>query len=189
MPLYTMLIPSRTDWQKLRDGNHVPKGATKVSIGDAIEKVHKSYSLANLTNHKKDVEKLIADLITYAASVKKKYPAFEPIVNTKVKKKADDHLKLIKDIITAKAQYPQHYAEAVQVWKEVNENPAKKTMKDLAGKVQSMKGCVDAFALIDDGWEAKRGRVQSLFTLCDGAKVLGDEQKKSVQTILAETKP
>jgi hypothetical protein len=188
MSLYTMLIPSRTDWQKLRDTNHVPKGATKVSIGDAIEKAHKSYSLKNIATHKKDVEKLIADLITYAASIKKKYPVFEPIVNTKVKKKADDHLKLINDIVTAKTQYPQHYADAAQVWKEVNDNPPKKTMKDLAGKVQSMKGCVDAFALIDDDWAAKRGRVQSLFTLCDGAKTLTAEQKKSVQTILAEVK-
>lgn len=182
-----MLIPSRKAWQDLRDANHVPKGAAKVSIGDDIKDVHESYSLAKVAKHKTDVVKLIADLTTYVTTVKKKYPAFEAIVNSKVKKKADDHLKIINDIIAAKTRYPGDYAQAVTVWNGVKN--ATQTTKALAVKVQQMKGCVDAFALIDDDWEKKRGKVQSLFTLCDGTATLSNDQKHAVEKILAEVQP
>jgi len=41
---YDFPIPTRAEWQKIRDGAKVPKGAAKVSIGDAIEKAHKTFT-------------------------------------------------------------------------------------------------------------------------------------------------
>jgi hypothetical protein len=54
---YKNPIPAREAWQKLRDD-------AKVSIGDAIAKVHKSYTPKTISANVKDTEQLIKDLTT-----------------------------------------------------------------------------------------------------------------------------
>lgn len=159
---YKNPIPSREVWQKLRDTNKVAKGAAKVSIGDSIAKVHKSFAPDTISTNLKDTEQLIKDLDVYIAAIKKKYPDFETIVNDKVKKKAQSHERFLNDIVKAKTEYYPRYKEANETWKTLK-NGGGGTPKDLAAKLQRLKGCVDAFALIDDDWEAKRPKVQSVF--------------------------
>lgn len=185
---YKNPIPSREVWQKLRDTNKVAKGAAKVSIGDSIAKVHKSFAPDTISTNLKDTEQLIKDLDVYIAAIKKKYPDFETIVNDKVKKKAQSHERFLNDIVKAKTEYYPRYKEANETWKTLK-NGGGGTPKDLAAKLQRLKGCVDAFALIDDDWEAKRPKVQSVFQICDSVAVLSDTNKQSIETLFTELKP
>ena len=111
MPIYEILIPKRDDWQKMRDKQKVPKGSAKVSIGDSIAAVHKSYSMNTLAQNIKDTDKLLSDLNTYLEMVKKKYPAFTADV-TKVIKNSKVHLTNIKAVDLAKKAYPTLYNNA-----------------------------------------------------------------------------
>ena len=183
---YKNPIPTREQWQKLRDDNHVPKGAAKVSIGDSIAKAHKSFTFATIQANQKDTQQLINDLDSYIAATKKKYPAFEAVVKDKVKKKAESHLTFLNDIVKAKIEYSPRYTEAMNAFKALDNGG---TPKNLAGKLQRLKGCVDAFALIDDGWEQKRPKVQSVFQICDSVATLSDTNKQSVKTLFTELAP
>jgi hypothetical protein len=95
---YVNPIPTRAEWQKLRDGAKVPKGAAKVSIGDSIEKAHKTFTPGTISANVKATEQLIKDLDAYIAATKTKYPGFESVVKDKVRKKAASHLTFLKDI-------------------------------------------------------------------------------------------
>ncbi len=52
-----------------------------------------------------------------------------------------------------------------------------------------MKGCLDAFALIDAKWEAKRPKVQSMFQICDSVPALTQTHKTALDTLFEELKP
>jgi hypothetical protein len=184
---YTYPIPKREDWQKIRDGAKVPKGAAKVSIGDSLEKVSKSFTPDTIGANVKATEQLIKDLDSYTASIKAKYPAFETVVKDKVRKKAVSHLAFLKDIEKAKGEYYPRYSEALETYKELKGGTGKP--KDLAAKLQRLKGCVDAFALIDPKWEAKRPKVQSMFQICDTVPALSDTHKTGLDTLFVEMKP
>jgi hypothetical protein len=60
-----MPVPTREQWQKLRDTAKVPRGAAKVSIGDSLAKVHKSLGLATVSANQKDTDQLIKNLDVY----------------------------------------------------------------------------------------------------------------------------
>jgi hypothetical protein len=185
---YTMPIPTRAQWQAIRDGAHVPKGAAKVSVGDSIEKVHKSFKPDTISANLKDTETLITNLDSYINATKVKYPAFEAVVKDKVRKKVVNHQAFLKDIVKAKTEYYPRYNEATEMYKKVKNGGAEKP-KDLARKLERLKGCVDAFALIDPNWEAKRPKLQSVFQICDSVATLSDTNKTSIENIFVELKP
>ena len=185
---YTNPVPTREAWQKLRDTNKVPKGAAKVSIGDAIAKVHKSFSPTSVDANVKDTKQLIKDLDAYINTVKAKHPSFEAVVKKDVKKKAEDHLRFMEDIVKARVEYYPRYSAALEEWKGFKTS-GKGKLKDVAAKLQRLKGCVDAFAMLDTKWEAKRPQVQKIFQLCDTAASLNPTQSGAVDTLFVDLKP
>jgi hypothetical protein len=184
---YTYPIPKREDWQKIRDGAKVPKGAAKVSIGDSLDKVHKSFTPDTISANEKATEQLIKDLDVYIAAIKPKYASFEAVVKDRVRKKAVSHLAFVKDIVKARVEYYPRYSEAQETYKSLKGGAGKP--KDLAAKLQRLKGCVDAFALIDAHWEAKRPKVQSMFQICDSVPALSDTHKGALDALFTELKP
>ena len=184
---YTYPIPTRDQWQKLRNDAKVPKGAAKVSIGDAVEKAHKSFTPDTIGANAKATEQLIKDLDVYTAAIKAKYPAFETIVKDKVRKKAVSHLAFVRDIEKARGEYYPRYNEARETFKGLKNGTGKP--KDLAAKLQRLKGCVDAFALIDPHWEAKRPKVQSMFQICDSVPALSQTHITGLDNLFVELKP
>jgi hypothetical protein len=122
------------------------------------------------------------------AAVKAEYPAFETIVGDKVKKKAESHLRFLKDIVKARNEYYPRYSAATESWKAFNFKNGTAKPKDFAAKLSSLKGCVDALALIESDWEAMRPRVQQMFQLCDSVATLDDTQKGAVETLLNDLK-
>lgn len=185
---YTMPVPTRAQWQTLRNSNKVPKGAAKVSIGDDIEKVHSTFSIDTIDANMKATQKLITDLNSYMTATHAKYPNFQNVVKNQVQKKAENHLRFLEDIVKAKTEYYPRYSEAVQTFKSVRDGNGA-TPKQLAAKLQRVKGCVDAFALIDATWEAKRPQVQSMFQICDSVATLSDTNKQSLETLFQQLKP
>lgn len=184
---YQIPIPKREDWQKLRDGNKVPKGAAKVSVGDAIAAVYKSFSIKSVDQNLTDTEKLIQVLTSYMASIKAKYPNFEPIVNDKVKKKASSHLTFMKDIKKAKVEYYPRFSAVDAAWKQLKLFNKGKP-KDIANALMRFKGVVDAFALIDPAWEKKRPAVQTLFQRMDSTATITEQDKASMEKFLKDMK-
>jgi uncharacterized protein YqgV (UPF0045/DUF77 family) len=156
MPIYEIMVPKREDWQKLRDKQKptVPKGAAKVSIGDAIAAVHKSYSLATVDQNINDTTKLLGDLDKYMEAIKKKYPGFVADV-TKVTKNTKIHLKTMEDIAAAKKVYPTLYNNANYLFIKLQKQEG--APKQIAPHLLKLKGAADAIGLIDDAW-AKKGK-------------------------------
>lgn len=185
---YVNPIPTRDAWKKLRDDAHVPKGAAKVSIGDAIDKARNTFTPDTISANVKATEQLIKDLDSYTAATKKKYPDFEAVVKDKVKKKATNHLAFLQDIVKARTEYYPRYNEAQETYKALKTSGTGKP-KDLAAKLQRLKGCVDAFALMDPQWEAKRPKVQSMFQICDTVPALSDTHKDGLDKLFTELKP
>src|ERR1700752_268649 len=116
---YQMPIPKRDAWQTLRDNNKVPKGAAKVSVGDAIAAVHKSFDIKTTDKNIAGTENLIKVLDSYLATVKTKYPKFEDVVKKNVRKKAENHLIFMKDIKKAKMEYYPRYSKVDEAWKQL----------------------------------------------------------------------
>ena len=153
MPAYDMLVPTREQWQTIRDTAKVPKGAAKVSIGDSIAAVHKSFTPDTLSKNVKDTEQLIKDLDTYITQTKAKYPAFEAEVK-KVRKKALDHQKAMESILKARELYYPRYSATLEAYKQVKSGNGKPDK--IASKIEELRGCIAAFSLIDPKWMAKQ---------------------------------
>ena len=186
--MYTYPIPTREQWQKIRDDAKVKKGAAKVSIGDSLAKAQKTFTPDTISANLTATDQLIKDLDSYIAATKAKYPAFEAIVRDKVRKKAANHQAFLKDIVKAKTEYYPRYTAAAEEYKHLKSGAGGKP-KDLAGKLQNLKGCVDAFALIDAHWETKRPKVQSMFQICDSVPALSDTHKTALDNLFIELKP
>lgn len=63
---------TRAQWQKERDKAGVPKGAAKVSMGDAIDRFHKA-NAKGVRDGVKAAQSLQKDLQAYKTAVQKKY--------------------------------------------------------------------------------------------------------------------
>jgi hypothetical protein len=88
MPKYRMAVPTRQQWQQVRDSNEVPQAAAKLSIGDDIDAVHRTFGLSTMSKHQTATAQLIKDIDVYLATVKKQNPAFEQVVTKELKRKA-----------------------------------------------------------------------------------------------------
>jgi hypothetical protein len=178
---YKNPIPTREEWQKLRDNAKVPKGAAKVSIGDSIAKVHKSFTPDTVSANVKDTEQLIANLDAYINQTKAKYPAFEAIVKTKVRKQAANHLSFLKDIVRARTEYYPRYTAAMNAYKEVKAGKAKP--KAIADKLEQLRGCVDAFALFDSKWTERKKQILHCHVLCGTAQSLTTQNEATLDAM------
>lgn len=108
----------RAGWVAARDnkgmkGGAVPKGAAKVSLGDAIEKFHKAAAKGVREGYKSGAD-LQKTLDAYKKAVAVKYPQIlDPI-----KKKLENHLKGYMDnakkIVEYLGQYSKNHAAATQ---------------------------------------------------------------------------
>lgn len=180
--MYKIQIPTRAEWQTLRNNAKVAKGATKVSLGDAIEKAHKTFSLSTVSANLADTTKLIQAATTYAAEIAKKHPGFDKTVNDKVKKKAESHLAFVKDIVKAKTKYYPRYSAVVTAYKDVKAGKAQP--KAIASKLEQMRGCVDAFALVDTKWEARSKLAKNCHVLCGSSPQLNAKHQKTMDQML-----
>ncbi|HEY7008236.1 MAG TPA: hypothetical protein VH395_04815 [Jatrophihabitantaceae bacterium] len=165
-----MPVLTRQEWQKLRDGNHVPKGAAKVSIGDDIAALHDSFNLATMSKHQAATTKLLKDLDVYLATIKPKYPAFEQVVTKQVKTKTQAHKRFVDDQIKAKTEYYPRYSGVMEAYKQLTLH-GKGKPKDVAKAMERLLGCAAAFAMVDPAkWDPKRqglNRVMSEFERAD----------------------
>lgn len=188
MVQYKMPIPSRKEWQTLRDKNKVPKGAAKVSIGDDIDAVHKTYSLATISSNQKATDKLVKDLDLYIATIKKKYPAFEAVVTKEVKKKADSHLRFVADQLKAKTEYYPRYSAVQTTFKELTGGKGKP--KDVAKAMERLLGCLAAFALVEpDNWDKKRQGLNRVMSEFERADALTDGHRQVFTKLMVDLKP
>lgn len=161
--MYTIPIPDRKAWQKLRDDAKVPKGASKVSIGADIEAVYKTFSMATMSKNLNATKKLIDDLDkTYIPAIKKKYQGFEPVVTKRVKNQAVNHMRFVQDIIHGKSEfYPAYQAVETAFTKIVNNRGGK--AKDLENALDRLQAIMEAFAMVDEKtWKGRRQGVNRL---------------------------
>ncbi|MCC6590422.1 MAG: hypothetical protein IT168_27265 [Bryobacterales bacterium] len=185
--MYKIPVPTRAEWQTLRNNAKVPKGATKVSLGDAIEKVHKTFSLSTISANIADTTKLIQAATTYAAEVAKKHPGFDKTVTDKVKKKAELHLAFVKDIMKAKTEYYPRYSAVATAYKDVKAGNGQP--KTIASKLEQLRGCVDAFSLVDTKWESRGKLAKNCHVLCGSSTNLTDDDKKIMDQLLIKLNP
>jgi len=178
---YKNPIPTREEWQKIRDNAKVPKGAAKVSIGDSIAKVHKTFTPTTVSANVKDTEQLITNLDAYTNQTKTKYPAFEAIVKTKVRKPAAAHLAFLKDIVKARVEFNPRYTAALNAYKDVKAGKAQP--KAIASKLEQLRGCVDAFVLFDPSWQDRKKQILHCHILCGTAKALTKENETTLDAM------
>ncbi len=185
MAKYEMPVPTRGEWQQLRDGAHVKKGAAKVSIGDSIEKVHKSFAPDKVATNIADTQKLVNNLDSYMNDTKAKYPAFQDKVKT-VRKHAANHLAFMQDMQKAKNLYPTRYATALQEYNTLKAHGGKPSK--LGSALESFRGCLDSLAMIDPHLATKQQMVRQYHTLCASAEALTDHDKTGLDKMFEEIK-
>ncbi len=127
-----MSIPTRKQWQELKKADQVPTGAAKVSIGDSIEKFHKSYKSLKPTTaaaNLKDTKQLIKDLEVYVAALKAKktHAAFANKVEKNVRGAAALHLERLEAGMAAFKRYPTVHKETAKTLKLFSELSAKRS--------------------------------------------------------------
>jgi hypothetical protein len=176
-----MPIPTREEWRKLRDAAKVPRGAAKVSIGDSLAKVHKSYGLATASANAKDTDQLIKDLDAYVVTIKKKYPNFEPIVQKQVKDKAQSHKLVLDEVFKAKRDYYDYFKNLEKEWDKGNGS-----MKNVGAAMQPLLRCVTTFAQFDRAWERRRADLTKLIAECARTSVFTRQQKQAISEMIAE---
>ena len=185
MPLYTILVLDRKQWQTKRDAAGVPKGAAKVSIGDSIDPVHKSFSLKTAAKNVQDTDKLLANLESYKKAIDKKYPKFVAEVD-KILKNARAHKRTMEDIVKAEAGYLKQVrnTEAVFIFGKGNKWPAK-VLKELAAQFTKTKGFLDAMGLIDDNWAKLAKEAGGWMNKCENLKTApSDDDVKKMQAFI-----
>lgn len=92
--VYQNLIWSRERWVKERDDKKngpVPKGAAKVSMGDAIKKFHTA-AAKGLKEGLKEAGELKKTIATYKAAIKVKYPVFHKLIETRLEPNLNSYL-------------------------------------------------------------------------------------------------
>lgn len=183
---YDFPIPTRAEWQKLREAAKVPKGAAKVSIGDSIEKVHKSFTPETISANVKDTELLITNIDAYINQTKAKYAAFEAVVKTKVRKPAANHLAFLKDYVKARTEYYPRYAATVKAHDAVLKGTGKP--KDIASALEQLRGCVDTFGMVDPKWTARQQMVRQYQTLCATSAALTEQHNQALKAMIQNLK-
>jgi enolase len=112
--IYQTMIWNRDRWVKERDDTKngpVPKGAAKVSMGDAIKKFHAAAAKGLKEGHKEagELKKTIA---SYKSAIKVKYPVFHKLIETKLEKNLDSYLTEGKKVLDGVKDYPNLRAAA-----------------------------------------------------------------------------
>ena len=186
MPKYDMPLLTRSDWQKKRDTAKVPKGAAKVSIGDSIEKVHKSFGPNTLSANIKDTDQLVKNLDAYMNETKTKYPGFQAEVK-KVRLVAKGHLDTMKSIEEARVAYYPRYSAMVETYKKVKNDQLK--ADKLADAIEKVRGCVAAFSMIDPKWMAKQQMVLQWHKHCGSVETLTEKDKTGLEAMINDLKP
>jgi hypothetical protein len=172
MPQYQMPVPTRQQRQQLRDRNKVPQGAAKVSIGDDIEAMRKTFGLSTMSKHQAATAQLLKDLDLYIATVKKKYPAFEQIVTKELKRKAEGHKRFVDDQLKAKTEFYPRYSAVQEPYKQHSLRGIGKP-KDVAKAMERLLGFAAAFAMVDPKvWDPKRQGLNRLMSQFDRADAL-----------------
>ena len=102
MALPKTKVPTRAQWQTLRDKSGGKKGLAKVSIGKSLDKFHATLAKASKTDDVKAVTDVMAslekDLNTYAAAVQKKYNELASTVKREMISPLKAYKKALSDI-------------------------------------------------------------------------------------------
>jgi len=186
MPKYDMPVITRGDWQKKRDAAKVPKGAAKVSIGDSLEKVHKSFGPTTLSANIKDTEQLLKNIDAYMDATKTKYPNFQADVK-KIRLVVKGHLDTMKSIQEARVAYYPRYSAMVETYKAVRDGTKKP--EKLASAIEGVRGCVAAMAMIDPHWMAKQQMVLQWHKHCGTVDSLSEKDKTGLEAMIKDLQP
>ncbi len=119
MPLETK-VPTRKEWQAIKKRHSVPDGIAKVSIGDSLDKFHKSFKPlkpANASANFKDTKQLVKDLGIYVEALGNRQLSFAKIVRSEVADHVIAHLAALDHGIPAYKEYPKKHKAAVQALK------------------------------------------------------------------------
>lgn len=188
MPQYEMPIPTRQQWQKLRDRNKVPAGIAKASIGDSIDSVHKTFTLATMSKHQQAVIQLLRDADSYLVVVKKRFPAFEQTVTRELRKPADAHRRFVEDQLKAKIEFYPRYQAVIESYRKASSGKA--GPKDVAKALERLLGCAAAFALIDSTrWDPRRQGINRVMSEFERATAITAGHRKVLEQLLADLKP
>lgn len=169
-----MPIPTRADWRKIRDDQKVPKGAAKVSVGDALDKVHKSFSLKTISAHINDLNTLDITMGMYTESIKTKYPKFPAVVKSKVLGPLKTHKEAMNEIVLQKTKwYPSHSAFMKQM--ELVKG-GKASAKTLVPKLAPIMKIMETYAQIDAVWVGRYANVRESAKLCASKDQLNEKE-------------
>ena len=188
MPKYEMPVPTRQQWQRLRDAAKVPAGISKANVGEALDAVHKSFSLPTMSKHQQAVVQLQRDVETYLVVAKKRYPSFEPVVNRELKKRVQLHLRFVEDQLKAKTEFYPRYQAVLEARSKVSAGTA--APKDVARALERLLGCAAAFALVDPTrWDPRRQGLNRIMSEFERAPTITPGHRAALDKLLAELKP
>ncbi|HKC28957.1 MAG TPA: hypothetical protein VKB75_13175 [Jatrophihabitans sp.] len=119
---YKSLAWTRTHWQGVRDGYNVPKGAARVSVGDALDKYHKN-RLKSPEAGIAAANELLKTLDAYQTALKKAKPKHTGAKEEKYKEldariarilyiNVQQDRKVYNDMIARAKSYSAHHAAA-----------------------------------------------------------------------------
>ena len=172
--MYKIPIPTRADWRKIRDEQKVPKGAAKVSVGDTLDKVHKSFSLKTLSVHINDLHTLDIVMGMYTESIKTKYPKFPAVIKTKVLTPLKTHRDTMNEIVLQKTKwYPSHSAFMKQM-ELVKAGQA--SAKTLVPKLAPIMKIMESYAQMDAVWVGRYANVRESAKLCASKDQLNEKE-------------
>jgi hypothetical protein len=189
MPEFKVLVPDRKAWVDLRNKAKVEKGVAKPSIGDDVEKVHKTWGWKTMSAHEKEVKKLLADLRVYIDTLKKKkddkYDKFATTVETKVKKKAEQQLEFVETVLSQKAAYYGLYKAVLDEQKKARNG----SVKPLVTACEKLLGAVGPFSMVDPPmWDKKRQALMKIKSEIERAGQMTDPMSNQLDKVMASLK-
>jgi hypothetical protein len=184
--------PERKMWQKLRDDNHIPQGAAKVSLGDSMEAAHKALKSGDLDKAIAGLEKLKTACESYKKEIEKKYHAFVHTFTEKVTSKVDFDLEKLKEAKTAKTAYHQKYVHAVELW--VKATQGGESLTQFAHALRDVRKQVEEEAILIAWDESYHERAQlagdAATQIYTGTiTTVNDRTKADMKVLLEKLKP
>jgi hypothetical protein len=188
MPAFEVLVPDRKAWVDLRTKAKVEKGVAKPSIGDDLEKVHKSWGWKTMSAHEKDVKKLQADITVYIDTLKKKggkYATFATTVETKVQKRANKQLEFVETVLGQKADYYGLYKAVLDEQKAARTGSSKALVK----ACEKLLGAVGPFSMVDPPmWDKQRQALTKIKSEIERAGQMTGPMSNQLDKIMATLK-
>jgi hypothetical protein len=192
---FEVQVYTREKWQKKRDEAKVPKGAAKVSMGDALDKFHKAAAKGfdQGEAEAKNLEKAIAD---YKKQIDKKYADFVKKVVGQIEFNLDQYTTYCKQRQTARDNFNNAYKVIRGLWPSLKTTYAKwkeagsqgsfkdKDIKNLADCFLKAGAAAKGLAIEDDSFKERAASFEGTGRAVDGADTLSDNLVTVIDKLL-----